>query len=269
MKVSLFVTCLTDTFYPRAGEAVVRVLEHLGCDVDFPEAQTCCGQPMFNTGCHGDARDLARRMIDVFEDAEVVVTPSGSCCAMIRDYYRELLHEDATYLPRAEKFVAKTYEFAEFLLKVKKVDLRALNCKWPGNADMQKLTYHYSCHLRGLGMSDEAVRLLTQIEGVQFVPLEKAEQCCGFGGTFAVKFPEISGSLVRDKVECIRRSGADVLVCNDGGCALNITGSLHREQVPVLTKHIAEVIAEGLGLMPVVVNHEGTKNTKEKAEISH
>ena len=263
MKVSLFVTCLTDTFYPRAGEAVVRVLEHLGCDVDFPQAQTCCGQPMFNTGCHGDARDLARRMIDVFEHADVVVTPSGSCCAMIRDYYRELLHEDKEYLPRAQKFVAKTYEFAEFLLKVKKVDLRALGCRLPGAAS-QRMTYHYSCHLRGLGMSDEAVRLLTQIEGVEFVPLEKAEQCCGFGGTFAVKFPEISGSLVRDKAQCIQRTGAGTLVCNDGGCALNITGCLHREGIDVQTKHIAEVIAEGLGLMPAVA-----PDRKEKAEMNH
>ena len=258
MKVSLFVTCLTDTFYPRVGEAVVRVLEHLGCEVDFPEAQTCCGQPMFNTGCHADAAALARRMIDVFADSPMVVTPSGSCCAMIRDYYRELLHDDPAYRGKAEQFVTKTYEFSEFLLKIKQVDLRALGCRWspaPGSGAEQaepiKTTYHYSCHLRGLGMTDEAVRLLRQIDGIDFRPLEKAEQCCGFGGTFAVKFPEISGSLVRDKTDCIRRTGADVLVCNDGGCALNITGSLHREGSPIMTKHIAEIIAEGLGLMPV------------------
>lgn len=245
MKVSLLVTCLTDTFYPRVGQAVVRVLEHLGCTVDFPADQTCCGQPMYNTGCHGDAADLARRMIDVFESSQLVVTPSGSCCAMIRDYYHELLHEDPVYGPKADAFIKKTYEFAEFLLKVLKVDLHSLHCRWAGSA-----TYHYSCHLRGLGMSDETVRLLGQIQGVEFKPLEKTEQCCGFGGTFAVKYPEISQSMVLDKITCIGKTGAKTLVCNDGGCSMNITGMMHRHQMTVDTKHIAEIIAEGLGLMP-------------------
>ncbi|MEX2673553.1 MAG: (Fe-S)-binding protein [Phycisphaeraceae bacterium] len=253
MKVSFFVTCLTDTFYPRVGQAVVAVLEHLGHEVEFREAQTCCGQPMFNTGCHGDAAALARKMIDVFDDADVVVTPSGSCCAMIHDYYEDLLGDDPHYGPRAKEMVGKTHEFAKFLLDVEKVDLAELGCRWPG-----KLTYHYSCHLRGLGMRDEAVRLLNQIEGVELVPLEKTEQCCGFGGTFAVKYPQISGSMVRDKVDCVKKTGADVLVCNDGGCSLNITGSLHREQVPVMTKHLAEIIAEGLGLLPIEAPSPGT-----------
>ncbi len=255
MKVSLFVTCLTDTFYPRAGQAVALVLEHLGHEVLFPEAQTCCGQPMFNTGCHGDAAELARRMIDVFADAEVVVTPSGSCCAMIRDYYHELLHKDAAYAAKADAMVKKTYEFSEFLLKVLKVDLSKLGCDWPGvdgaATSPTKVTYHYSCHLRGLGMYDEAPRLLGQIGGIAYQPLEKIDQCCGFGGTFAVKYPEISGSLVRDKVECIQKTGAETLVCNDGGCALNICGSMHRSGIKTPTKHIAEIIAEGFGLLPV------------------
>lgn len=251
MDVGLFVTCLTDTFYPRVGQAVVLVLERFGCRVHFPQAQTCCGQPMFNTGCHGDARALAMRLIEVFEDAEYVVTPSGSCCAMVRDYYPELFHGDAHWEPKARELVGKTFEFSEFLLKKLNVDLRTAGCRlktlheWP-----LKVTYHYSCHLRGLGMSDEAVRLLRQIEGIEYVPLEKTEQCCGFGGTFAVKYPEISRAMVRDKVECIGRSGADVLVCNDGGCTLNIAGMLHRDGVQIPTKHIAEIIAQGLGLMP-------------------
>ncbi|MBI1375647.1 MAG: Fe-S oxidoreductase [Phycisphaera sp.] len=248
MKTSLFVTCLTDTFYPRVGQAVVHVLEHFGCDVDFPVAQTCCGQPMFNTGCHGDARDLAKKMIDVFADSEHVVTPSGSCCAMIHDYYHELLKDDPAYLKRADAFIAKTHEFADFMLNVLKVDLAAAGAKLPEGAPT-RTTYHYSCHLRGLHMTDEAVRLLNQIEGVDYAPLDKIDQCCGFGGTFAVKFAEVSGTLVRDKVNCIKQTGADVLMCNDGGCALNITGCLNREKVPVQTKHLAEIIAESLGLM--------------------
>ncbi|MDH3584227.1 MAG: (Fe-S)-binding protein [Phycisphaerae bacterium] len=249
MKVSLFVTCLTDTFYPRVGQAVVSVLEHLGADVDFPPQQTCCGQPLFNGGCHREAADLARKMIRDFEGSEYVVTPSGSCCAMVREHYPKLLENDRDYAQRARELAERTYEFAEFLLKVAKVDLAALGCRWPADGGGARLTYHYSCHLRGLGMRDETVHLLNQIAGVQVVPLDKAEQCCGFGGAFSVKFPEVSESLARDKVACIGESGADALVCNDGGCTLQIAGRLHRDGVALPTRHLAEIIAEGLGLV--------------------
>ena len=238
MRVSLFVTCLTDNFYPRAGRAVVEVLEHLGCEVRFPEAQTCCGQPVFNSGAHAEARDMAERMVRVFDGDDHVVTPSGSCCAMIHDYYDELLGE------RGRPFVERTREFVDFLVNVLEVDLRALGCRWPGTA-----TYHYSCHLRGLGMTNEAITLLEQIEGLEVRDLEKSDQCCGFGGTFAVKFPEVSGSMVRDKIDCVRRTGAATLVSNDGGCTLNIEGACARDGMDVRIVHIAEVIAEGLGLM--------------------
>jgi len=244
MKVSLFVTCLTDQFYPRVGIAVVKVLERLGYDVDFPAEQTCCGQPMFNSGYPDHARDLAKRMIAVFEDSQIVITPSGSCCAMIHDYYMQLLGDDPEWADRAKAFVDKTHEFVDFLLSVAKVDLAQLGCKWPG-----KVTYHYSCHLRGIGMTDEATRLLDQIEGVAYTPLRKRDQCCGFGGTFAVKYPEMSGALVKDKVACIAETDVPTVVCNDGGCAMNIAGSCHREKVEVQLKHIAEIIAEGLGVM--------------------
>lgn len=244
MKISLFITCLTDTYYPRVGRAVVAILEHLGHEVVFPAGQTCCGQPMFNTGYHEQAADLARRMIDVFEDADVVVTPSGSCAAMIHEYYPQLLHNDPAYAERARAFIHKTHEFVEFLTHVEKIDLRALRCKWPGH-----VTYHYSCHLRALGMTDETVRLIQQINGIQFTPLKKTEQCCGFGGTFAVKYPEISGAMVRDKTACIAETQAPTVICNDGGCAMNIAGALHREGSEVKLKHLAELIAEGLGLL--------------------
>jgi L-lactate dehydrogenase complex protein LldE len=207
---------------------------------------------MFNTGCHADAALAAKRMIEVFENSEIVVTPSGSCAAMIREYYSELLGKDPAWADRAAKFAKKVYEFAEFLTNVQKVDLAKLGCKWPGHGQSARTTYHYSCHLRGLHMTDEASRLLKQIAGVEYVPVDKEAQCCGFGGTFAVKFPEISGAMVSDKTSCIAATGAQVLVCNDGGCALNITGSMHRQKMPIVTKHIAEIIAEGLGLMPVV-----------------
>lgn len=249
MNVSLFITCLTDNFYPRVGQAVVAVLEHLGCAVSFPSAQTCCGQPMFNAGYHDDARDLAKRMIDVFEDAEVVITPSGSCAAMIREYYPVLLGDDPDWAPRSEAFCNKTFEFVEFLVRKQNVDLKALGCKWSLNGGPTRTTYHYSCHLRGIGMTEESPVLLQQIEGIDYIPLPKKEQCCGFGGTFAVKYPDISGAIVHDKVACIEQTHADVVVSNDGGCTMNIHGAAHRRGNPVKFMHIAEIIAEGLDLI--------------------
>ncbi len=247
MDVALFITCLTDTFYPRVGVAMVKVLEHLGCTVHFPREQTCCGQPLFNSGFEGEARDLAKRMVDVFEPYACVITPSGSCCAMIHDYYRQLLGDDPAYADRAGRLIAGTHEFVGFLRQTLNVDLRALGCRWDGD-----VTYHYSCHLRGIGESAAApgaVELLRQIEGVRYTPAERLDQCCGFGGTFAVKWPEVSGAMVKDKVACLARTGASTVICNDGGCAMNIAGAAHRQGADVRFKHIAEVIAEGLGLM--------------------
>lgn len=244
MRVALFITCLTDTFYPRTGIACVKVLEKLGCTVDFPTEQTCCGQPMWNNGFHDETRDLARRMIRTFEPYPWVVTPSGSCAAMIRDYYEEAFEHDSDWQPRAKALASKTYEFVEFLVKVLKVDLRQYNVKWPG-----KVTYHYSCHLRGIGVSDEAVQVMNMIDALEYVPLEKADQCCGFGGTFAMKYPQISGSMVRDKVQCIEKTQAPICVSNDAGCTMNISGSCRREKVDVRFKSLAEIIAEGMGLL--------------------
>ncbi len=244
MKVALFVTCLTDTFYPRTGIAVVRVLEHLGCEVDFPEAQTCCGQPMYNNGLHDEARQLARRMVDVFEPYDYIVTPSGSCAAMVRDYYAQLLADDHAYEAGAHALANRMYEFVEFLVKVLKVDLAKLGVSWSGKA-----TYHYSCHLRGIGMTDEAVQLMRQVKGLDYVPLVKMDQCCGFGGTFAMKHSTISGEMVRDKVACIAATGAKTVISNDAGCTMNISGACRRQNVDVTFKSLAEVIAEGLGLL--------------------
>lgn len=244
MKASLFITCLTDTFYPRSGIAVVKVLEHLGCEVDFPAAQTCCGQPMFNNGFRDDTRDLAKHMISVFEQSQFVITPSGSCAAMIRDYYPDLFKDDVAWERAATEFAAKTYEFIEFLVKVLKVDLKALGAKWPGDA-----TYHYSCHLRGIGMTDEAVQVMRQIDGLNYRAMDKIDQCCGFGGTFAMKYPQISGSMVREKVECIQKTGAPICVSNDAGCTMNISGACNRMKAGVKFQSLAEIIAESLGLL--------------------
>ena len=244
MKVSLFIACLTDTFYPRTGIAVVKVLEHFGCDVDFPTDQTCCGQPFWNNGFKKEARALAETWLRAFERSEYIVSPSGSCTAMVRDYYRELFEGDHAYEGLVESLVGKTYEFVEFLTNVLNVDLSEYNVQWDG-----KVTYHYSCHLRGIGVTNEADTMLQQISGLDYQPLDKRDQCCGFGGTFASKYPEISGSMVRDKVDCIKKTDAPTVISNDGGCTMNISGACNRSGMNVQFKSLAEVIAEGLGLM--------------------
>ena len=242
-NVALFITCLTDQFYPHVGVAVTKVLEHFGCRVTFPQAQTCCGQPFFNNGFHDQARELAKRMIQTFETCEYVVTPSGSCCAMVREQYEQLFHHDHAWEAGLHKLVHNTYEFVEFLDKVLKVDLSRLRLPTP-----EPVTYHYTCHLRGIGVKDEGVKLLQQLGNVDFKPLEKTDQCCGFGGTFAVKYPAISGAIVDDKIKCIAATGAGTTIVNDAGCSMNIAGMCHRHGVQTEVRHIAELLAEALGL---------------------
>jgi L-lactate dehydrogenase complex protein LldE len=242
-NVALFVTCLTDQFYPHVGIAVTKILEHYGCRVAFPQAQTCCGQPFYNNGFHDEARGLAKRMVEIFEPYEYVVTPSGSCCAMVREHFEHLLHGDAAYEGGMKKLVGRTYEFVEFLDKVLKVDMSAL--KLP---EQRSITYHYTCHLRGIGVKDEGVNMLRQMGNVEFKPLEKTDQCCGFGGTFAVKYPAISGAIVEDKARCIAATGAGTTICNDAGCSMNIAGMCHRQGIGTNVRHMAELMAEAMGI---------------------
>lgn len=244
-RVALFVTCLTETFAPRAAIAVVKVLEHLGCVVEFPRDQTCCGQPMYNNGFHSEAAAIARRMIEVFEPFPLVVTPSGSCAAMVRAHFPALLAGDAAWTPRARSLADKAYEFSQFLLDVLRIDLTTLGVRWEGIA-----AYHPSCHLRSIGMHERAAIPLRQIDGLRLAPLDNADQCCGFGGAFSVKQPELSGALAKDKADAVRRAAAPALVCNDAGCSMNIEGACRRDGVNVRMLTTAEVIAEGLGLLP-------------------
>jgi L-lactate dehydrogenase complex protein LldE len=242
MKVSLFVTCLTDLFSPQVGMATVKVLEHFGCAVDFPEDQTCCGQPQFNNGYPLDSRRLAERMIRVFKESQYVVTPSGSCCSMIREHYPELFKDDKAWEGEALAFVAKTYELIEFLTKILKVDVAGLKLPEP-----EAVTYHFNCHLRGVGTTGEpCINMIKKLGNVTFVPLEKSEQCCGFGGTFATKYPDISGAIVRDKVTNGNKSGAQTMVVNDAGCSMNIGGACHRYQGNFKVKHFAEILAAAI-----------------------
>jgi L-lactate dehydrogenase complex protein LldE len=230
--VALFITCLTDQFYPRVGVAVVKVLEKLGWRVEYPGSQSCCGQPFYNNGFRDDARDLASRFVEIFEPFEYIVTPSASCCSMVRQHFSHLLGE------RAATIRSRTYEFVEFLQNVVKFDPSQLSL--PREA---RCTYHYVCHQRLLGRTSEAEVFLRKLGNVRFSPLEKADQCCGFGGTFAAKFPQISRVMRDDKIACISRTDADVLVCNDAGCAMNIAAPMQMQ-----TKHIAELLAEAMGL---------------------
>ena len=243
MRVSLFITCLTDQFYPQVGVAVTKILEHFGCKISFPPTQTCCGQPFFNNGFHDESRELAKRFIEIFESSDYIVTPSGSCCAMVREHFEFLLKGDHAWEHGLHHVTSRTYEFVEFLDKVLKVDFSQFNLPRP-----EQMTYHYTCHLRGIGVKDEGVKLLQQINGVDFKPLEKTDQCCGFGGTFAIKYPAISGAIVEDKSNCIAATGASTVICNDAGCSMNISGMLHRRNQPTKVRHIAEIMAEAMNL---------------------
>jgi L-lactate dehydrogenase complex protein LldE len=238
VTVSLFVTCLTDLFYPDVAVSVVRILRRLGMKVDFPKGQTCCGQPALNSGYMDEFRSVAAHMIHVFEPAEVVVTPSGSCCSIVREFYAHAFEGDPLMHAKAVALANKTYEFVEFLEKILKVDWSKWDLHYPAVG-----TYHYSCHNRGIGMSPATIAgLIGKIRGFEYRPLEKMEQCCGFGGTFAVKYGDISGTMVRDKIACVKATGADLLVCNDGGCTMNIDGAFRRAGMNIKTMHIAQIL---------------------------
>jgi len=243
LNVALFITCLNDQFYPHLGIAMTKLLERFGCTVHFPSEQTCCGQPFFNNGYDADARELGRRMIEIFEPYPYVVTLSGSCCAMVRRQYPKLFEADPAYRHGCQKLASRTYDFMEFLDRVLRVDTSAM--KLPTK---RTVTYHYCCHLRELGLMEEPVRMLRQMGNVDYRPMEKADQCCGFGGTFAVKYPAINGAIVAEKVACIAATGAEITICNDAGCALNISGACHRMGVRTRVMHMAELMAEALGI---------------------
>jgi L-lactate dehydrogenase complex protein LldE len=248
-RVALFVTCLTDQFYPRVGIAVTRILERLGYTVEFPEAQTCCGQPFFNNGFMPESAALGKRFVEIFEAYDYIVTPSGSCCAMVREQYHELFHADPQWANRVDAVRHKTYEFVEFLTEVAKFDPSTLSLP-----EADSFTYHYTCHLRALGIQNQGVDFLKAINGVDFRPLTKTEQCCGFGGTFAVKYPAISGAIVEDKVKHIRETHANVTICNDAGCTMNISGMCNREGIKTRVTHIAEILAAAMKIELPPVN---------------
>jgi len=235
-KVTLFVQCLVDALYPEVAEAMVRIFHKLGVNLTCPTDQTCCGQPAFNSGYRREARVAARHFIEVFENAELIVCPSGSCVTMVRHHYPALFENEPFWLQRATSLAARTFEFSEYLVDI--LGVEDLGTQYNG-----KITYHDSCHLlRGLGVKEQPRKLLRKLSGAEFVEMKDSDRCCGFGGAFSIKYPDISTAMVADKVKNIVNSGADTVVGCDMGCLMNIRGMLSRMGSGIAIKHIAQVI---------------------------
>lgn len=236
-RVTLFIQCIVDGIYPEVAESMVRIFDRLNIPVDYPADQTCCGQPAFNSGYRTAARRAARHFIRVFEKSPLIVCPSGSCVAMVRHHYRELFADEPAWLARADAVAHKTYELTEYLVDV--LQVTDLGASYNG-----RVTYHDSCHLlRTLGVRLQPRALLSKIRGLEFVEMTDSDRCCGFGGTFSVKYPEISTAMVAEKVATILATGADTVVGCDMACLMNIEGYLSRNRHPVKVRHIAQLLA--------------------------
>jgi len=236
-RVGLFVTCLVDLFRPTVGFASVKLLENAGCEVDVPMAQTCCGQPAYNSGDRSDTIAIARNTIETFEEYDYIVAPSGSCAGMLKKHYPGLFKGDEKWEARAAAFSAKCHELVSFLVDV--MGVQNVEAAHAGS-----VTYHDSCSgLRELGIRDQPRRLLSTVSGLDLKEMKDPDVCCGFGGTFCVKYPDISNRIVEEKTANIRASGAETLLAGDLGCLMNMAGKLERQGADVKVRHVAEVLA--------------------------
>jgi len=251
-RVGLFVTCLVDLFRPSVGFAAVKLLEAAGCIVEVPRAQTCCGQPAYNSGDRSDAQAIARQVIAALEGFDYVVLPSGSCGGMLREHYPGLFADEPTMFQRAQHLAKRTYELVSFLTDVRGLD--RVEARYP-----RVVTYHDSCSgLRELGVKQQPRRLLSHVAGLTLKELPGAETCCGFGGTFCIKYPEVSERMVAEKAADVAATGAHTLLAGDLGCLLNIAGKLARLGSPVAVRHVAEVLAGTAGdVAPIGAPVEG------------
>ena len=237
MKVSLFVTCLVDQFYPQIAVSAVKILEQLGIDVHFDVRQTCCGQPAFNSGFTEEAKQVGCSLLDIYKDQEWIVTPSGSCCSMMKVFLPELLSDEPRYSELAQNVSTRVWEFSDFLVSVLKVESM-------GASFRARATYHDSCHLlRELGIQDPPRKLLNSVAGLDLQEMENSEQCCGFGGTFSVKFAEVSSEMGRKKLQAIEQTGAQYVIAADASCLMHLEGLINRQKSQLKTMHIAEVLA--------------------------
>jgi L-lactate dehydrogenase complex protein LldE len=243
-RVGLFVTCLVDLIRPRIGFAAAKLLDDAGCDVEVP-VQTCCGQPAFNAGDRASARTIAEQVITAFEDCDYVVAPSGSCAGMLRVHYPELFAGDVAWRPRVEAFCARVHELTAFLVDV--MGVKRVDAIYDGT-----VTYHDGCSgLRELGIKAQPRQLLASVTGLSLAEMQDADICCGFGGTFCVKYPDISNAIVEKKAARVSETGAPMLVAGDLGCLMNIAGKLQRQGKPVAVRHVAEVLA-GMSHAPAI-----------------
>lgn len=243
MNVGLFITCLTDTFYPRVGQAVVQVLRHFGCRVSFPAAQTCCGQPAYNSGFHDHAACLIRRMSTIFDPYDHIVTPSASCAAMVKQHGPQLLSGQPEAAPAVRRLASRTWEFTTFLERELHVDIAStLHFDEP-------VTFHYPCHARSEYTLADLQRWLGAENGREVHVPERPDLCCGFGGVFAVDFPELSGAMLADKLAQLTATGAKLVISNEAACTLQMSGGAHRRGLQLRFKHMAECLAESLGLL--------------------
>ena len=246
--VGLFITCLVDLFRPTVGFAAIRLLEQAGCRVDVPLPQTCCGQPAYNSGDRQTTKELARRVIVQFESFDHVVVPSGSCGGMMARHYPEVFADEPDWRARAERLAARTYELVSFLVDV--MGMTAVAARYDGT-----VTYHDGCSgLREMGVKRQPRQLLSSVCGLALREMAEAEVCCGFGGTFCVKYPDISLRMVSDKVESIRATGADTLLAGDLGCLFNLAGRLARLGDNVKVRHVAEVLAGMTDAVPPIAH---------------
>jgi L-lactate dehydrogenase complex protein LldE len=244
-RVALFVTCLVDLFRPSIGFAAVRLLENAGCTIVVPRAQTCCGQPAYNQGDRADAVGLARCTIEAFQGYDYVVVPSGSCAGMLKQHFPQLFPAGSADGERARELAGRTYELVSFLTDV--MGVTSVNVECPA-----RVTYHDACSgLRELGVKQQPRRLLQSVRGLELIELPGAEVCCGFGGTFCVKYPEISTRMVDDKAADIAATGAELVLAGDLGCLMNIAGRLSRRGAPIEVRHVAEVLAGAVGQPPI------------------
>jgi L-lactate dehydrogenase complex protein LldE len=245
-RVGLFIPCYVDQLYPQVGLATVDLLQHFGCDVEFPEAQTCCGQPMANTGCVDDAKPLARKFLEIFRDYDHIVCPSGSCTAMVRQHYHDLVADH----PDFDRVHRQTYELCEYLVDI--LQVKSIEGRFP-----HKVGLHQSCHgLRELrlGSSSEmmvprfskAGQLLSSLAGIELVPLQRADECCGFGGTFAVQEEAVSCMMGLDRIHDHEQAGAEIITAGDMSCLMHLWGLIHRQQKPLKVMHVAEILATAM-----------------------
>lgn len=244
MNASLFVTCVVDQFYPEVGESTVRVLRRLGVTVDFPERQTCCGQPAYNSGFLSDAKPLAHNFLETFENADAIVIPSGSCAAMIRIFYPDLFHDEPEVASRMRDLAAKTFEFTEYL--VDQLGISEIPSSDNASSTLP-VTYHEGCHLRReLGATTQPRKLIRALRSVDLLEMEQADVCCGFGGMFSVKYPDISAGMLSDKIRNIDESGANAVVSCDSTCLMQISGGLEQAGMSTRTIHIAQILDEAM-----------------------